>query len=195
VTADARTGSRLQDVRRTPAQRRTIAAALELFADHGVSGTSLQMIADALGVTKAAVYHQFNTKNEIVLAVCEDQFADLEAAVETAETMQPREVARNFLLEHVIDVAIARRRWVRALSNDPVMVRLLAEHEPLQSLIVRLYRLILDDEAGTQGVVSVAVLSAAIGATVVHPLVANLDDETLRRELLVVARRLFALTD
>ena len=51
------------------AQRRTIDVALELFADHGVGGTSLQMIADALGVTKAAVYHQFRTKDEIVLAV------------------------------------------------------------------------------------------------------------------------------
>lgn len=184
---------RLQDVRRTPAQRRTIAAALGLFAEHGVSGTSLKMIADELGVTKAAVYHQFNTKNEIVLAVAEDQFAQLEAAVESAEKMTPREAAREFLLEHVIEVAIQRRRWVRALSNDPVMVRLLADHEPLQSVIVRLYRLILDDAAGTQGVVSVAVLSAAIGATVVHPLVADLDDETLGRELLTVARRVFDL--
>lgn len=168
---------------------------MELFADHGVSGTSLQMIADQLGVTKAAVYHQFNTKNEIVLAVCEDQFAGLEAAVEAAEQIAPREAARNYLLEHVIDVAIARRRWVRALSNDPVMVRLLAEHEPLQSLIIRLYRLILDDDAGAQGIVSVAVLSAAIGATVVHPLVADLDDVTLRTELLVVARRIFDIAD
>jgi AcrR family transcriptional regulator len=30
-------------------------AALDLFAEHG--GTSLQMIADAIGITKAAVYH------------------------------------------------------------------------------------------------------------------------------------------
>jgi AcrR family transcriptional regulator len=30
-----------------------------------VSGTSLQMIAGAMGVTKAAVYHQFKTKEEI----------------------------------------------------------------------------------------------------------------------------------
>ena len=53
------------------AQDRTIAAALDLFVEHGVSGTSLQMIADALGVTKAAVYHQFNTKEEIVVAAVE----------------------------------------------------------------------------------------------------------------------------
>ena len=36
-----------------------------------MNGTSLQMIADAMGVTKAAVYHQFHTKEEIVLAVAE----------------------------------------------------------------------------------------------------------------------------
>jgi AcrR family transcriptional regulator len=49
---------------RSAAQTRILIAALNLFADHGVSGTSLQMIADALGVTKAAVYHQFKTKDE-----------------------------------------------------------------------------------------------------------------------------------
>src|SRR5579862_7894371 len=49
------------------AQVRVSEAALELFSQHGVGGTSLQMIADALGVTKAAVYHQFKTKDEIVI--------------------------------------------------------------------------------------------------------------------------------
>ncbi|NUR16364.1 MAG: helix-turn-helix transcriptional regulator, partial [Dermatophilaceae bacterium] len=49
-------------------RRRVIDAAVELFAEHGVSGTSLQMIADHLGVTKAAVYYQFHAKEDIVLA-------------------------------------------------------------------------------------------------------------------------------
>ena len=54
-------------IARSAAQTRILVAALDLFAEHGVSGTSLQMIADALGVTKAAVYHQFKTKDEIAL--------------------------------------------------------------------------------------------------------------------------------
>jgi len=33
------------------------------------------MIADAIGVTKAAVYHHFNTKEEIVIAAAEDELA------------------------------------------------------------------------------------------------------------------------
>ena len=31
------------------------------------------MIADAIGVTKAAVYHQYRTKDEIILAAAEDE--------------------------------------------------------------------------------------------------------------------------
>ena len=38
------------------------------------------MIADAIGVTKAAVYHQFKTKDEIVVAVAEVDLLKLEAA-------------------------------------------------------------------------------------------------------------------
>ncbi len=184
------TPPRLQSIRRSAAQERILAAALDLFADHGVSGTSLQMIADAMGVTKAAVYHQFKAKNEIVLAVAEAEFAKLEAAVEAAEAQPSRERARNMLLTQVIDMAVERRRWVRALQYDPVMVRLLAEHQPLQQVLERVYRLLLG-RASSESKVRIAVMAATIGATVVHPLVADLDDETLRRELVHVARRLF----
>ena len=50
---------------------RVLVVALDLFAEHGVHGTSLQMIADDIGVTKAAVYHQFKTKEAIVVGAVE----------------------------------------------------------------------------------------------------------------------------
>ena len=43
------------------------------------------MIADAIGVTKAAIYHQFKTKDEIVLAAVEVELVKLEAALDAAE--------------------------------------------------------------------------------------------------------------
>ena len=76
----------MRSVPRTAAQVRIITAALDLFAEHGVNGTSLQMIADAIGVTKAAVYHQFKTKDEIVLAAVEVDLVKVEAALDAAET-------------------------------------------------------------------------------------------------------------
>ena len=57
---------------------RTLRAARELFAEYGVGATSYQMIADATGVTKGAIYHQFNTKDEITIAVAEMELATLE---------------------------------------------------------------------------------------------------------------------
>lgn len=188
------TTQRLQSIRRSPAQRRVLAAALDLFAEHGVSGTSLQMIASAMGVTKAAVYHQYRTKNEIVLAVAESEFARLEAALEKAEAEPSPAQARELLLTRVIDMAVTHRRYVRALQNDPVMVKVLAEHPPLQDVMERIYRLLLGP-ASAAPTVRLAMLGATIGATVVHPLVAGLDDETLRRELMYVARRLFDISE
>ena len=43
------------------------------------------MIADALGVTKAAAYHKYNTKDEIIVAVAQVVLGRLEAAVTAAE--------------------------------------------------------------------------------------------------------------
>src|SRR5215813_12975520 len=91
---EARSGT----ARYSAAQVRIINAALDLFAEHGVGGTSLQMIADEIGVTKAAVYHQFNTKDEIVLAAAEAELARLEAVVRAAEAEPSRTRARDALV-------------------------------------------------------------------------------------------------
>jgi AcrR family transcriptional regulator len=192
--AGQRDNNRLRSIPRTPAQSRVLSAAFELFAVHGVSGTSLQMIADELGVTKAAVYHQFRTKDEIVLAVAEVGMSPLEGALELAAAERSRENARELLLEQVIDLAVTRRPWVRALQNDPVMVRLLGEHEPLQQLMADVYGLLLGDLPDTDARVAAALIGAAIGGAVVNPLVADIDDETLRAELLKLARRVFGIS-
>ena len=172
-----------------PAQNRIIDAAVELFAAHGVGGTSLQMIADAIGVTKAAVYHQFNTKDEIVRAVVEADMAKLESAVAAAEAEEDHAQALDLLLVRLIELAVEHRRLVSMLQSDPVVVRLLAEHEPFRQLMDRIYSVLAGDDVAGDGRVPAAMLSAAIGGAVNHPLVVDVDDETLRANLLGIARR------
>ncbi len=181
--------------RLSAAQRRSVAAALDLFGEKGVSATSFQMVADAVGVTKAAVYHQFKTKDALVLAVAEVELSTLEEAVNLAEAEPSRPAARAVLLARVVDMAVARRRWVNALQGDPVMIRLLGSHEPFVSLMTRLYALLLDENADAGNRVRTAIVSSAVGGAIVHPLVAELDDDTLRAELLNVTRRFFDLPD
>src|SRR5262245_9741031 len=120
--AGAASARPLQSASFTAAQTRVIEAAVELFAEHGISGTSLQMIADAIGVTQAAVYHQYNTKDEIVLAVAEIVLARLEAAVAAAEAERSHRRAREALLAAMIDAAVERRRIAGVLQRDPVML-------------------------------------------------------------------------
>ncbi|MGC4961779.1 TetR/AcrR family transcriptional regulator [Gordonia sp. DT218] len=44
-------------------------AAAELFTRHGYTGTSTRMIADAVGVRQASLYHYFKTKDDILAAL------------------------------------------------------------------------------------------------------------------------------
>ena len=74
------------------------------------------------------------------------------------------------------------------------MMRLIASHGPFMALMSRVYGLLLDED-DPAGAVRAAIVSAAIGGAIVNPLVAGLDDATLRAELLTVTRRLFELPD
>ena len=195
LDAQPRPGRLLGQIRRTPAQVRILRAALDLFADHGVSGTSLQMIADAVGVTKAAVYHKFKTKEEIVVAVAEMELVMLEDALEVAEAQSDGVVARKLLLTQVVEMAIERRRWVRALQYDPIMVRLLSEHPPLRELITRLYAILVNESNDIEARISAALFSGAIAGTVVNPIVDGIDDDTLRSVLTQLIGRMLKLPD
>ena len=112
--------------RRSAAQARIINAALDLFAEHGVGGTSLQMIADAIGVTKAAVYHQFKTKDEIVLAAAEVELADCRSRDRRRRgPSRPGQGTRR-AITGIVDLAVERRRMESTLLGDPVIIRFFA---------------------------------------------------------------------
>jgi len=175
--------------RYSAAQRRTIEAALELFAEHGVGGTSFQMVADALGVTKAAVYHQFKTKEAIVRAVLEVELAHLEDALEVAEAGGAGPKERAALLSRVIDIAVERRRAVSTLQSDPMLVRLLRDWEPSRLLWTRLFAILVGDDLTERARIRAAVLSAAIGSAG-HGFVTDIDNETLKAELYRLTRPL-----
>jgi AcrR family transcriptional regulator len=153
------------------------------------------MIADAIGVTKAAVYHQFKTKEEIVIAAAETELAKLQAAVEAAELEPDPDAAREVLVNRIVALAVERRRMESTLVGDPVIIRFFARHEPYRQTMNRLYRLLLGNKRGPVDLVPAAMITAAIGGAVMHPLVADLDDDTLHAELLRLARRFLDLPE
>lgn len=168
-------------------RRRVIDAAVELFGEHGVTGTSLQMIADHLGVTKAAVYYQFHAKEDIVLAVLEEALVDLTDFVTAAEQEPSPDEAAMVALRGLVDLMISHRQVVAALMRDPEVERIMATHEDLTSLVGRLTALLLGPEPDLTRRIAVSVVGAGVAQAGIDPMLADVDDETLRAGLLALA--------
>ena len=176
-----------------PMESRIVGAAVDLFATRGIDATSLQMIADALGITKGAVYYHFKTKHEIVLAVCADSFDALEAAVAEAETIESvtsRERALDHLVPRLVAQAVEARSVFSKLRFDPVMVRLMADDARYEDLLARLDRLLGGDAPDAEARVRTAAAISALAGAPVHHLVAGLDDTELRAHLTTVLREI-----
>lgn len=151
------------------------------------------MIADEIGVTKAAVYHQYNTKDEIVRAVAVAEFDRLEEVLDVAEAESSPARARERTISGIVDLAVERRREVSTILTDPLIGRLFGRDKRLLRVMDRLNRLLMGPDAGPESEVATAMLTAAISGAVMHPLVVRRSDEMLRTQLLHLARRFLGL--
>jgi len=151
------------------------------------------MIADEIGVTKAAVYHQYKTKDEISLAAAESELGRLEAIIEVAESQSSPKGARDSLIVGIVDLAIDRGRSASTILSDPVIVGFFADHDNFRDVMHRLRHILVGEDVGPQARVRTAMLIAAVSGAVMHPFVADLDDDLVRAELLRLARRFLSL--
>lgn len=172
---------------------RLLSTALSLFAEHGVEGTSLQMIADELGVTKAAVYYHFKTKAEITEAVAEPALRELDEILDGAEALRRRGARIDHVLEGLVDLVVRYRTLVALFSSDPGIARAVEKSlHGARSFKVRLPNMLLGPEPDTASMVTAHVALAGIALAGGSPELAELDDETLRTHLLDVGRRMLS---
>ncbi len=64
------------------ARQRVLDAAAKLFSRRGFSGTSMQDIADALGIRKPSLYKHFTSKDELYSAVLQQALKPFSAAID-----------------------------------------------------------------------------------------------------------------
>nr|WP_198168906.1 TetR/AcrR family transcriptional regulator [Bordetella flabilis] len=86
-----------------PAPReRILDEAARLFARSGYENSSMADVAASLGVSKAAIYHYFGTKQDVYDAIILDVLSGLTAAVaaEVEAQADPVERLRRFMLAH-----------------------------------------------------------------------------------------------
>jgi AcrR family transcriptional regulator len=83
-----------------------LARAAHLFARRGYSGTSMKEVAEACGLSKAALYHYCRDKDSLLVSIAEAHVSRLQALVSevAAQPLAPpqrlRELIRRILVEY-----------------------------------------------------------------------------------------------
>jgi AcrR family transcriptional regulator len=96
------------DERRTDTREAIRSVALELFAEQGYEKTSLREISERLGVTKAAVYYHFKTKEEILLSLIEDFLTQIDDLADWAQSRPAGVRTRQEVLRRYSDLLDGR---------------------------------------------------------------------------------------
>ncbi len=173
-------------------RERVLNAALELFAEHGVSGTSLQMIADRVGVAKASVYYQFHTKEDIVLTLISPVFDDIARLVKIAEAVGSEEARRDVAISGLVELAVRNRSLTTVFFGDPAIDPLVRSHDEFAAAIEGFDALLVGPTPDDATRVAMSVIAAGIYGTAINPQLVDLSDDLLHRLLLETTRRLLA---
>ena len=99
-------------------RRQILAAALDLFVEHGFADVSMRQIAERSGVTKSLIHHHFGSKDRLWEATKEQALAQY-AAEQKQELEQRTEADGRLLHDGVVN-------YFRFLQDNPQVVRLLA---------------------------------------------------------------------
>jgi AcrR family transcriptional regulator len=117
VAAEAHAG------RRGDTRARIQRVALELFAEQGYERTSLREIAERLGVTKAALYYHFKSKEDIVRSFTEDHFARMDELIEWAREQPPGAATSRQILDRYFAILVHGSDVYRFLERNQASVR------------------------------------------------------------------------
>src|ERR1700761_6880652 len=103
-------------------RERIQAVALELFAEQGYEKTSLREIAERLGVTKAALYYHFKSKEDIVRSFTEDYFGRIDALIVWGREQPPGAPTARELLDRYITIVLESGEVFRFLERNQATI-------------------------------------------------------------------------
>ena len=158
------------DERRTDTRSQIQEVALELFAEQGYDKTSLREIAERLGITKAAVYYHFRTKEDILASLFDALLAGFDEILEWGHSRTPGPETRVGLLNRYADLLAAgpTAQLVRFMQESQTSVREHTAAADLKKRFTELTSLLTDPGASTRERMRVrlAVIALHLGAFV-----------------------------
>ena len=111
---------------RTDTRARIQQIAVELFTEHGYEGTSLREIAERLGVTKAALYYHFKSKEDIICSLVEDYQVQMDALIGWAREHPGNAETRREILSRYMRIVAERSQVFRMLHQNQAALNTMA---------------------------------------------------------------------
>ena len=165
-------------------------AARALFAERGFAATSLQDIADAMGVRKANVYYYFKTKTAILDALLDERVTGLDALLAAAESEASVEVRREVVIVGFAEEVVRAYRTVAPVDfADPAVRSVPGVAERLEAFTARAAMALFGRHPSVDQLAGLAVMQD------LKPVMRTLDhlpDEELVQALRRLCRRLIA---
>ena len=148
--------------------RRILQVALELFNERGYEGTPLRDVAERLGITTAALYYHFKSKDHILLNLARPMLESIDALIERSRPAAHSPHARRALLGEYLEVLLEHRELFRLLGRDVGALNRQGIGARMQEQDRRLQALLVGPAAKGRAQVQAA---AALGA-LRHPVIA-----------------------
>ncbi|MGH7642302.1 MAG: TetR/AcrR family transcriptional regulator [Candidatus Dormibacteria bacterium] len=113
-------------------RERILESALDLFSEQGFDKTSLREVAERVGVTKAALYYHFRSKEELLASLVErahgighhglDVLPLLDGPIDFPGVLQ--------LFETLLDQILAQRKIFVLMERNRTAIEGLGDHDP-----------------------------------------------------------------
>jgi AcrR family transcriptional regulator len=132
---------------REETRRRLLAAAADVFASRGYEATSLEEVAAAAGFSTGAVYSNFESKQELLIALMREQIE------QRVRLVRDSEVSRGTIAEgagraggELAELLVRQPEWhllfiefwVRAVRDQALRAALAEQRRPMRALIAEL---------------------------------------------------------
>jgi AcrR family transcriptional regulator len=177
---------------RENSRRRLVEAARQTFAERGIRDTPIELICERAGFTRGAFYSNFNSKEDLFLAVYEEEVAIrqrrvAEVVISAAELPEPDDLpalrtAVADMMSRYLTAHTGDETWFLLISE----LRLQALRQPeLQPRLQVILETAMDDFTSViEGFVARAGLRLAVDARYTARTVLALYEDTLSRNLL-----------
>jgi len=138
-------------------RRRILDAALELFTEQSYAGTPVRDIAERLGMTKAALYYHFASKEALLVALAEPVIDELDACARDAERSGADTAG---IIRRLVDLFDDQRHLMKGMLHDASARKVLVEGQHMFAGLRRLERAL----AGSAEPADVLRARCAVGA-------------------------------